>query len=147
MRRYTVPEKTFLINFALRQFNFQFKEKIVAADCDIRSIPPQGNYKLAYEIARACVSETFRLRLYLNLESEDQISPFRLEVKKNFMSGNTQDEFFASSGTIDMAHSLYDNYSFSWLSLEPCEGISLPYIMSVSNGPIGLVGGGGLLLA
>ena len=143
MRRFSVPEKTFLKDFALRQFNYQFNEKIKSDACDIQSIPPEGDYKLGYEITHLCQGGTFRLRMFLNLGPNDNIAPFRLKVITPYIDGELGDEFFVTSGTVDSAHHDYDNYSFMPLKYEEC---NLAVINMTNGSPFSLVNGGGILL-
>lgn len=144
MRRYTVPEKTFLKNFVLNQFNFQYGEKIKQENCDIQSIEPENNYKLGYEIIYNCEPKKFKVRVFVNIARSDELCPFILKVKKNFGFNNLEDEYFVAYGSIDTGHSIYNNYSFSPLRYEPCDNFA--YLLSVDNKQISLANGGGILL-
>ena len=120
MRRFTVPEKTFLKDFILRNFNFQFNENVLTEECDICSIEPQGGFALGYEVTKLCQVGTFKLKVFVSLSDSDNLSPFVLKVSEPFTDTELGDEFFVATGTIDTAHHDYENYSFLPLRYEDC---------------------------
>lgn len=143
MRRFTVPEKTFLKNFALRHFNFQYQNKLNADDYDIRSIDPIPNYSLGYEISLCCQVGAFRIRMFLNISNSDKLSPYQIKLHSPYKEGKIGDEYFITTGTINAAHHLYNNYALSNLTYDICFP---PFLKLVDGGSIILENGGVLLL-
>ena len=143
MKRNLVPERTFLKDLALRQFNFYKNEKFLQENCNIQSIPPEENYAYGYEITSLDNNDTFRLRMYLNLGKTDHILPYQLKLDPPFIDTKLGDEIFVTYGTVELAYKLHKGYDFGWLEYDLN---LLPIITTEKNNPLSLTSGGYLFL-
>lgn len=109
-------EKEFLIELALHQFNLQYKKNIKAEVCAIRSIKPGYGAKYGYEIDTIRTDDYVRLRMYFNLEGINKLKPYRLEVDKNFVPGQLDDEVYVTVGTVNPYYLDAGIYKFRWIN-------------------------------
>ena len=147
MSRNTVSEKTFLKDFALRQFNNQRGLKggnaILQENCDIFSLVPTPGFQYGYEVFTRRLDDSFRIRIYFNIGRQDVLSRFELLLAPPFMTGVLGDEVWVASGMFDAAYTYYKGYTLQWLYIDPT---LIPIILLNNNSPLLLDDGGFLIL-
>lgn len=147
MSRITVSEKTFLKDFALRQFNNQRGLKgsnaIRQEDCDIFSITPTSGFRYGYEVFTRRLNDSFRIRIYFNVGRQDTLSRFELLLAPPFMAGVLGDEVWVATGVFDTAYTYYQGYKLEWIYIDPT---LIPIVLLGDNTPLLLTDGGFLIL-
>lgn len=137
------PEKKFLIELALHEFNQQYQKNIKAEDCAIRSIKPAYGAKYGYEIDTVRTDDYVRLRMYFNLEGINKFKPYRLEVDKTLAPGQLGDEVYVTIGTVNHYYLDAGIYKFRWMN----EDLSrYKFLMYMSGNVIQTVNSGYLKL-
>ena len=148
MSQKKVSEKTFLKDFALRQFNHQRglkgNQAIKQQHCDIFSIVPPPGFRYGYEIFTRKLHDAFRMRVHFNVGRVDNLSPFELQLTPPAVNGMLGDEVWVAGGEFDTAYTYYNGYRLEWIYLDPS---LIPIILLQDNTPLLLANGGYLILS
>lgn len=114
-----LPEREFLIEFGIQQFNTQFNTRLERGGCDLKSIAKRYGADYSYEIFTLRGDDHLRIRLHLTTGVTDNIQPFRLEVDGSpDGAGNGSDEVFVTSGTIDNFYRDSGMYKFDSINVD-----------------------------
>ena len=119
-----LTEKQFLIGLVLRRFNEQYARNILAANCEIRTIPLRYGFNRSYEIYTVRTDDNLRLHMHIQFEGSDSLSNYRVEVDSILTqlpasSGNLSDEVYVTTGTIDPYYINSDTYKFRPINEDP----------------------------
>lgn len=94
-------EKDFIIQLAVNTFNAQYNQAIEIERCDAKSIEPNERSVLGYEVFTKRLDDFVRLRLYLNFDTTNDISQFKLEVDGTEGSDVLSDEVYVAMGSVN----------------------------------------------
>lgn len=114
-----VSEREFLIQLAVRQFNYQYKKQIDPTRCGVKSI--RGNYgcTFGYEVDTIRENDHLRIRVYFNLLNQDSFEPLRLEVDDTFTTNELGDEVYVMIGTVNRYYIDSGTYKFRQIQEDP----------------------------
>lgn len=135
---FQIPEKQFLLEIAVRALNFQTGSNLKVEDMVIYSVPPAETFRYGWEINRNIPGDLLRIHLYANIEKQNNIQPYTIELKPQFRDGQLGDETYVFRIGIDEAHVLYDGYKFAWMDVD-YQNVGI--LVQVDRAPITLTDG------
>ena len=94
-------ERDFIIKFAIDKYNDQFGTKLAYGDFTVKSIPPNFNTHIGYELQTEQQLDFLRLRVYLLFGVTSILYEYKLENDTQTGHGNLLDEVFVTLGTLD----------------------------------------------
>ncbi len=105
-------ERDFLIKLAVDKYNDQYSTDLVYSDFTIRSIPPNFNTSLGYEIQTDNQLDFLRLRVYLIFGNNTILYDYKLENDTQTGHGTLIDEVFVTLGTMSNYYKVNGIYKF-----------------------------------
>lgn len=112
-----LTEEQFLIQFAVKKYNEQFKKSFDPSVFEVRSIPVRYGCESSYEVSTSRLDDNLRLHIHIRFEGTDGLKPYRLEVDSILSQlpnseGTLNDEVFVALGTIDRYYKNNGIYRF-----------------------------------
>lgn len=112
-----LTEEQFLIRFAVKHFNEQFKKSFNPDLFQVRSIPVRYSCECSYEIYTTRLDDNLRLHIHIRFEGIDGLRPYRVEVDSILSQlpgseGSVNDEVYVALGNISKHYRHEDIYKF-----------------------------------
>lgn len=119
-----LTEKQFLIKLAIDKFNNQYGASLVAANCDIKSIPTRYNADRSYEVFTLRLDDHVTIHVHMKFEGMDSVGDYRLELdsaRSQLAESNLSltDEVYVATGTIDPYYLNAGVYKFWPINADP----------------------------
>ena len=127
-------EAAFLIKLAIDKYNSQFGTNIGYDAVRIRSIEPNANTDLGYELVTNVLTDNLRLRVYFIYGTADILYDYRVEVDRSFYQDRLGDEIFVTLGTINTEYLTSGTFKFHWISVD--DSVPSNAILSEIGSPI-----------
>lgn len=121
-------EREFLIKFAIDKYNEQFGTSLLYSDFNIRSLEPNFNTDLGYELQTNNQIDFLRLRVYLLFSNTSMLYDYKLENDFQTGHGNLLDEVFVTLGTMSDYYRKEGIYKFHFLN--ETDAIALAILLS-----------------
>lgn len=122
MSRYTnaasdyLPEKDFLIKFAVDSYNKKYKRNLNRAYCHIKSVEKAYGYVYGYQIETIRSDDHVVIMLYFNLGDITRDHIVRAETIQNVEINNALgDEVYVVTGEVARFYKEHGVYKFKWI--------------------------------
>lgn len=129
-----LPEKEFLVKFAVDSYNKKYKRKLDYKNCRIKSVEKAFGYTYGYQIETVRSDDYVVIMLYFNLGEVTREHIVRVEAIQNLsLNGRLGDEVYVVTG--EVARFLRESgvYKFKWIK---GEGFNFSVVMFMNTDAI-----------